>query len=100
MHYRIACSDDSCKFVAIINEVVQARNSTRVNSPPCANNSQGQTHPIREFGGARGVLEPDLGRIAGDFDRNTFFNRSGAGTKINLFDNLTCTVNLFSWRDC
>lgn len=77
--------------------VVRARNSTRVNSPPFGNNNQGQTRPVNDFDGALVVLEPDLGRIAGHFDRNTFFNQNGAGTNINRFDNLTYAINLFTW---
>ena len=77
--------------------VVRARNSTRVNSPPFGNNNQGQTRPVNDFDGALVVLEPDLGRIAGHFDRNTFFNQNGAGTDINRFDNLTYAINLFTW---
>jgi hypothetical protein len=34
------------------------------------------------------------GRIAGHFDRNTFFNLNGAGTDINRFDNRTYAINL------
>lgn len=77
--------------------IVRARTSTRVNSPPFGNNNQGQTRSVDEFDGALVVLQPDLGRIAGHFDRNTFFNQNGAGTNINRFDNLTYAINLFSW---
>lgn len=37
------------------------------------------------------------GRIAGHFDRNTFFNLNGAGTNINRFDNEIYARNLFNW---
>ena len=77
--------------------VVRARNSTRVNSPPFGNNNQGQTRSVNDFDGTLVVLESDLGRIAGHFDRNTFFNQNGAGTNINRFDNLTYAINLFTW---
>jgi hypothetical protein len=37
------------------------------------------------------------GRVAGHFDRNTFFNRGGAGTDITRFDNRIYAKNLFAW---
>jgi hypothetical protein len=37
------------------------------------------------------------GRIAGHFDRNTFFNLNGAGTNINRLDNRQYAINLFRW---
>jgi hypothetical protein len=37
------------------------------------------------------------GRIAGHFDRNTFFNLNGAGTDINKDDNQQYARNLYSW---
>lgn len=37
------------------------------------------------------------GRIAGLFDRNTFFNLNGAGTSIQRFDNTTLAKNLVDW---
>ena len=43
------------------------------------------------------VAEVGLGRIAGHFDRNTFFNLNGAGTNINRFDNKAYAINLFTW---
>jgi len=42
-------------------------------------------------------LKVDAGRIAGHFDRNTFFNTNGAGTDITRFDNLQYALNLFAW---
>jgi len=77
--------------------VARARTSTRVNEPPFGNRDQGRTRPVTDLDGALVVLEPDQGRIAGHFDRNTFFNENGAGTDINRFDNLTYAINLFTW---
>jgi F5/8 type C domain len=37
------------------------------------------------------------GRVAGHFDRNTFFNRGGAGTDLTRFDNRVYAKNLFAW---
>jgi hypothetical protein len=77
--------------------VAGAEGSTRVNTPPFGNNKRGQTRPVNELDGALVVIEPGEGRIAGHFDRNTFFNRNGAGTDIHRFDNLTYAINLFGW---
>lgn len=43
------------------------------------------------------VAEKGAGRIAGHFDRNTFFNLNGAGTNLNRFDNEIYARNLFNW---
>jgi hypothetical protein len=77
--------------------VALAKNSTRVNAPPFGSDDRGQTRPVTELDGALVVIEPDAGRIAGHFDRNTFFNDNGAGTDIHRFDNLTYAINLFDW---
>jgi hypothetical protein len=37
------------------------------------------------------------GRVVGHFDRNTFFNRGGAGTNITRFDNQRLALNIFNW---
>ena len=37
------------------------------------------------------------GRVAGHFDRNTFFNLNGAGTSLARFDNRQYAINLFRW---
>ena len=74
-----------------------AKNQTRVNTPPFGNNNRGQTRPVTPLDGVLTVLEPGVGRLAGHFDRNTFFNQNGAGTNINRFDNETYAINLFTW---
>ena len=43
------------------------------------------------------IAEKGAGRIAGHFDRNTFFNLNGAGTNLNRFDNEIYARNLFNW---
>lgn len=43
------------------------------------------------------IAEKGSGRIAGHFDRNTFFNQNGAGTSLNRFDNEIYARNLFNW---
>ena len=77
--------------------LVRARNSTRVNQPPFGPNNQGQSRPVTAMDGALTVLNVDAGRIAGHFDRNTFFNTNGAGTDITRFDNRQYALNLFAW---
>lgn len=77
--------------------VVGAKDQTRVNEPPFSGQNQGESRPVGPLDGALVVIEVDLGRIAGHFDRNTFFNLNGAGTDINRFDNRTYAINLFEW---
>jgi len=43
------------------------------------------------------VATIDQGRVAGHFDRNTFFNLNGAGTSITRLDNARYAVQLFTW---
>ena len=77
--------------------VVRALGNTRVNAPPFGNNKQGQSRPVMLSDGALVLLSPAAGRLAGHFDRNTFFNSGGAGTDITRFDNRQYALNLFNW---
>jgi len=77
--------------------IVRARGNTRVNSPPFGSNNQGASRPVTLSDGALTLLAPDAGRIAGHFDRNTFFNLNGAGTDIRRFDNRQYALNLIAW---
>ncbi|MEM1327644.1 MAG: DUF5060 domain-containing protein, partial [Bacteroidota bacterium] len=43
------------------------------------------------------IATVDQGRIAGHFDRNTFFNLNGAGTNINRLSNKQYALNLINW---
>jgi hypothetical protein len=63
------------------------------------NNSSGSgtTVPTGPDDGALVALEYGLGRVAGHFDRNTFFNENGAGTSLARFDNTQYARNLFAW---
>lgn len=58
---------------------------------------QGSSRPVGPRDGALVVATVDRGRIAGHFDRNTFFNLNGAGTNINRFDNEVYGLNLIGW---
>jgi hypothetical protein len=77
--------------------IVGARNMTRVNTPPFGSQNQGQSRAVGPLDGALVAIEIDYGRVAGHFDRNTFFNLNGAGTDINRFDNRAYAINLFEW---
>lgn len=43
------------------------------------------------------VATVGAGKIAGHFDRNTFFNENGAGTDITEHDNRQYAIQLFQW---
>jgi hypothetical protein len=43
------------------------------------------------------IAAAGAGRLAGHFDRNTFFNLNGAGTSLVRFDNRQYAINLFRW---
>jgi uncharacterized delta-60 repeat protein len=79
--------------------LARAEQGFRVNAPPYED-------PATRRGPVRAVTAGDasllvgtaaLGRFAGLFDRNTFFNLNGAGTSINRFDNPQLALNLFRW---
>ncbi|TAG49449.1 MAG: discoidin domain-containing protein [Betaproteobacteria bacterium] len=59
--------------------------------------NQGTTGANTTNDGSLVVAEAGSGRFAGHFDRNTFFNRGGAGTDITRFDNRVYARNLFAW---
>lgn len=65
------------------------------------NGNPGQTTPATATDAALIVATVDDGRIAGHFDRNTFFNLNGAGTNINRLSNKQFAINLVNWlTDC
>lgn len=74
-----------------------AEGQTRLNEPPFGNNQQGPSRSAGPNDAAVLVGTAGAGRIAGHFDRNTFFNLNGAGTNINRFDNEQYALNLFGW---
>ncbi|MBX2874236.1 MAG: ThuA domain-containing protein [Saprospiraceae bacterium] len=57
----------------------------------------GATTPATADDAVLVVATVGAGRIAGHFDRNTFFNLNGAGTDITEHDNRQYAVNLFKW---
>ncbi|MEL7471692.1 MAG: GC-type dockerin domain-anchored protein [Planctomycetota bacterium] len=58
---------------------------------------QGSSRPVGPQDAALAVAFVECGRIAGHYDRNTFFNLNGAGTSINRFDNMAYAVQLVRW---
>ncbi|MEO0483146.1 MAG: GC-type dockerin domain-anchored protein, partial [Planctomycetota bacterium] len=58
---------------------------------------QGSSRAVGPNDAALCVAFADCGRLAGHFDRNTFFNLNGAGTNINRFENEAYAINLFRW---
>lgn len=76
--------------------LARAKNTVRRNPQP-AGSAQGPTQSPGANDAALIVANAGEGRIAGHFDRNTFFNRNGAGTNINRFDNESFAINLFTW---
>mgnify|MGYP006291312403 CR=1 FL=1 len=61
------------------------------------NTGQGPLTDATAADGAVVLLELGQGRVAGHFDRNTFFNKGGAGTSIARLDNRRYARNMFSW---
>ncbi|MEM9606229.1 MAG: hypothetical protein AAGA99_02335 [Actinomycetota bacterium] len=59
--------------------------------------AQGSTRAATADDAALWVSEVGSGRLAGHYDRNTFFNPGGAGTDITRFDNLDYALSLFTW---
>lgn len=57
----------------------------------------GSARPAMDGDGALVTVEAGTGRVAGHFDRNTFFNESGAGTDLTRFDNARYAKQLFQW---
>ncbi len=72
-----------------------ARAKTQLRQPNGVN--QGSLRAVTANDGSLVVAVAGSGRVAGHFDRNTFFNRGGAGTDISRFDNRIYARNLFAW---
>ncbi len=80
------------------SRLVTARGGTRDNDGSCGtSNGQGTNRATDASDCALVVVEAGLGRVAGHFDRNTFFSTGGAGTELGNFDNTPLAINLFSW---
>src|SRR5688572_25593516 len=81
-----------------IERIVAARNQTRDNNGTSATNRyQGTLRAVTSLDASLVFAYAGRGRVAGFFDRNTFFNANGAGTNITRFNNRQLALNLFNW---
>ena len=81
-----------------IERIVAARNQTRDNNGTSATNKyQGTLRNVTSLDASLVFAYSGKGRVAGFFDRNTFFNVNGAGTNITRFNNRQLALNLFKW---
>jgi F5/8 type C domain len=78
-----------------VTRTILARAKQQVRLPNGTN--QGSTRAANANDGSLVIAEAGSGRIAGHFDRNTFFNIGGAGTDITRLDNRIYARNLFAW---
>ncbi|MEM1423421.1 MAG: hypothetical protein AAGH64_05390 [Planctomycetota bacterium] len=76
--------------------VVRARPGQQTRNNDSAS-GQGSSRPVGPNDAALAIAHAGCGRIAGHYDRNTFFNQNGAGTNINRFDNRAYALSLFRW---
>ncbi|MEM9016170.1 MAG: hypothetical protein AAGC68_04090, partial [Verrucomicrobiota bacterium] len=61
------------------------------------NNNQGPSSAANSQDAALVIATANDGKIAGHYDRNTFFNEGGVGSDITNFDNRQYAINLFHW---
>jgi hypothetical protein len=81
-----------------IERIVAARTKTRDNNGLLASNKyQGTLRNVTATDASLVLATTGKGRVAGFFDRNTFFNANGAGTNINRYQNKALALNLFRW---
>jgi hypothetical protein len=81
-----------------IVRVVGARDKTRNNDGTSASNKfAGSLRPVTSKDASLVLANTGKGRVAGFFDRNTFFNVNGAGTNITRLNNKQFALNLFGW---
>lgn len=73
-----------------------AEGQVRRNTPPYGT-VQGPSTAANANDGALLVATAGAGKIAGHYDRNTFFNDGGVGSDITRFDNEQYAINLFHW---
>jgi uncharacterized repeat protein (TIGR03806 family) len=77
--------------------LARAEGQVRRNTPPFGNQNQGSSSPNTAQDGALVLATAGDGKVAGHFDRNTFFNQGGVGSDITRFDNRQYAINLFHW---
>jgi hypothetical protein len=81
-----------------ITRVAGARDRTRNNDgTDPAENFSGSLRPVTANDAALVTVNVGRGRVAGFFDRNTFFNDGGVGSQLSKNDNRQLALNLFEW---
>ena len=81
-----------------ITRVVGARSQTRNNDGvDPAENFAGSLRPVTASDASLVTINVGRGRVAGFFDRNTFFNDGGVGSQLSKNDNRQFALNLFDW---
>ena len=81
-----------------LTKLAVAKGTTRNNDGTNpGNNYQGSSRAVTANDASLVAIDAGHGRVAGHFDRNTFFNLNGAGTNITRFDNAVFAVNLIDW---
>ncbi len=83
--------------VSGVTSTVVARANYTINQNDNSSGGQGTSRPQTSSDAALMVATVGKGRIAGHYDRNTFFNQNGAGTSIKNKDNEAYARNLFAW---
>jgi len=78
----------------VVNILARAEGQVRRND---TSSGRGTSSPATPQDAALVALEVGEGHVVGHFDRNTFFNKHGAGTDITRFDNARYAKNLFAW---
>ncbi len=74
-----------------------AEQTTRLNEPPFGPQNQGPSVTVSARDASLFTATYGQGRVAGHFDRNTFFNLNGGGTDITHNDHQQYALNLFRW---
>ncbi|MEO1652645.1 MAG: Ig-like domain-containing protein, partial [Bacteroidota bacterium] len=78
----------------ILVKVPSNKNVRRITN----NTSQGPSTSSTDNDAVLIVAQVGQGRVAGHFDRNTFFNNNGAGGRdLNKLDHIAYAQNLFNW---
>lgn len=81
-----------------IRRLIGARDQTNDNNGTAGvDDARGTRRSVSNRDSTLIVATVGTGRVAGHFDRNTFFNDNGAGTDITRFDNRQYALNLFAW---
>lgn len=96
-HSRTAITTGVHLPIEKLHAVADAEGNTRLNQPPFGGQSKGPSQSTNSGDASVFTADWGAGRVVGHFDRNTFFNLTGAGTNINRFDNQQYAVNLFTY---